>query len=319
MNLADYHVDVEINARYSVLQEVMSKYYGLMDSLNIFLEELSHPYKNWQFIVKEARIFSLNYFHLLKSHPKGAEASRLFVDIFCTAVESVDDIETRIDAADNVLLFIQKIIKDAGTAFERFQPVIHETFHRIHRYDDKTFFLFVKSFYQIKRLAQELLKIESGCDSDFTAVNQLLAKYFRHTYDYWLSEEDPQSWFQKEVQGSNRPLHSSRHTDELFREISHAQLQRQNKRLNAIIRSTPPASCDTTQKLVELPEYHKFIDVYQAIPQKLFEAGSSLDNPCRKCADSTACLIEERTSPCKECYHCNQEKLLFLFHIMQAV
>ena len=53
VNLADYHVDVIIDAKYSVLQEVMSKYFGLMEGLNIFLEELSHPYKNWRFIVAE--------------------------------------------------------------------------------------------------------------------------------------------------------------------------------------------------------------------------------------------------------------------------
>lgn len=43
VNIADYHIDVAIDTKYSVLQEVMSKYYGLMDGLNTFLKELSHP------------------------------------------------------------------------------------------------------------------------------------------------------------------------------------------------------------------------------------------------------------------------------------
>jgi pyruvate,orthophosphate dikinase len=30
VNLADYHVDVAVDPKYAVLQEVMSKYYGLM-------------------------------------------------------------------------------------------------------------------------------------------------------------------------------------------------------------------------------------------------------------------------------------------------
>ncbi len=47
VNLADYHVDVTIDAKYEILQEAMSQYYGLMEGLTIFLEELSHPYKNW--------------------------------------------------------------------------------------------------------------------------------------------------------------------------------------------------------------------------------------------------------------------------------
>ena len=30
VNIADYHVDVEIDAKYSAFPEVMSKYFGLM-------------------------------------------------------------------------------------------------------------------------------------------------------------------------------------------------------------------------------------------------------------------------------------------------
>jgi pyruvate,orthophosphate dikinase len=80
VNIADYQVDVIIDAKYAVLQEVMSKYYGLMEGLNTFLEELSHPYKNWRFIVAEARKYSLEYFHLLKGHPRGPEAAKLLIE-----------------------------------------------------------------------------------------------------------------------------------------------------------------------------------------------------------------------------------------------
>ena len=86
VNLADYHVDVTIDAKYSILQEVMSRYYGLMESLNIFLKELSHPYRNWRFIVTEARKYSLEYFHLIKKHPDGAAAAKLLLDIFMQAL-----------------------------------------------------------------------------------------------------------------------------------------------------------------------------------------------------------------------------------------
>jgi pyruvate,orthophosphate dikinase len=71
VNIADYHVDVEIDRKYLVLQEVMSSYFGLQEGLTTFLKELSHPYKNWHFIVKEASIYSLDYFHLIKAHKEG--------------------------------------------------------------------------------------------------------------------------------------------------------------------------------------------------------------------------------------------------------
>ena len=88
VNLADYHVDVAIDEKYSTLQEVMSQYYGLMDGLNTLLKELSHPYKNWRFIVTETRKYSLEYFHLIKNHPKGPVAVNLLFDIFFEAAAS---------------------------------------------------------------------------------------------------------------------------------------------------------------------------------------------------------------------------------------
>jgi pyruvate,orthophosphate dikinase len=62
INLESYRIDVSVEDKYAILQEVMSKYYGLREGLNTFLKELSHPYKNWEFIVQEARNYSLNYF-----------------------------------------------------------------------------------------------------------------------------------------------------------------------------------------------------------------------------------------------------------------
>ena len=112
VNLAGYYVDVAIDAGYSILQEIMSGYYGLMEGLNIFLKELSHPYKNRQFIIQEARRYSLDYFYLLKNHPKGPEAAGIFINIFTGAIESECPIAVKADAADNLLLFLLKIIKD---------------------------------------------------------------------------------------------------------------------------------------------------------------------------------------------------------------
>ena len=109
VNLADYHVDVTIEERYSLLQEIMADYYGLLKRLNIFLKELSHPYKNWQFIVNEARGYSLDYFHLLKKHPRGDEAAALLIGIFQDAIAAECLPSTKTDAVDNLMLYLQKL------------------------------------------------------------------------------------------------------------------------------------------------------------------------------------------------------------------
>ena len=87
VNIASSRVDVTIDQRYEILKEVMENYYGLKQGLETFLEEICHPYKNWAFIVREARAYALNYFNVLKNHPKGPEAAKLYADIFFQAVD----------------------------------------------------------------------------------------------------------------------------------------------------------------------------------------------------------------------------------------
>ena len=146
VNLAEYHVDVQIDPKYQALQDVMSRYYGIMDAFTVYLKELSHPYKTCQFIMRETRNYSLNYFHLIRSHPEGAQAASLFIEVFADTLVETSHAEIRIDAADNLLLLLQKIIKDAGDRFETFLPVVNAAFDRIRNLRQSDFFLFVKSY-----------------------------------------------------------------------------------------------------------------------------------------------------------------------------
>ena len=88
VNLASYRVDVSIDDKYATLQDIMSRYYGLMEGFNTFLKELSHPYRNWNFIISEARRYTLEYFHLMDDHTDGPEGARLFVEIFIDAINA---------------------------------------------------------------------------------------------------------------------------------------------------------------------------------------------------------------------------------------
>lgn len=280
-NLANYSVDVSIEPDYIVLQDVMSGYYGIMDGVNTFLKELSHPHRNWQFIVSEARGYSLNYFHLLNDHPRGCEAAERFAGIFIQVVKSANDKDIKADAADNLLLFIQKIIRDAGSGIEKFIPLIDNTFDRIRELDDENFFLFTQSFYQIDKLTASLGKAAENFQSSVFSAGAsvlLLSKYLGQTYDYWLDEDDPRVWFERETDGAEYPEVLNR----LFNDISHRQIRQWKARLNAVTDETPH---------LPLPGYRHFVDIYRDVPRKLLDAG-------------------------KESGQGRQWKIIFLFHIM---
>ncbi|MEJ2655642.1 MAG: PEP/pyruvate-binding domain-containing protein [Desulfobacterales bacterium] len=287
VNIASYYVDVTIDEKYAVLQEVMSKYYGIMEGLNTFLKELSHPYRNWQFIVQEARVYSLDYFHLLKSHPKGPEAAKLFVDIFTLAIDSETGIDVSVEAVDNFLLFIQKVIKESESDFNRFKRVVDDSFDRIGDYEGDDFFLFVKSFYQIRKLAQSLLKYSTENTEDCEPINRLLIKYYDHIYDYWLNEKDPWEWFKEEADKIDKPEKLRR----FFKNISHEQVNQYKVGLKKIASSKAMASEDTLKTLVELPDYNQFVESYRKLPQTLLDESPNI-------------------------HLGNQWKLIFLFHIM---
>ena len=272
VNIASYSVDVTIDEKYSVLQEVMSKYYGIMEGLNIFLKELSHPYRNWQFIIQEARVYSLDYFYLLKSHPKGPEAANLLVDIFILAIDSEKGIEIKADAVDNFLLFIQKIIKESGDDLIKFKPIIDGAFDRIRKYEGDNFFLFVKSFYQIRKLAQGLLKHSTEKTKDYEPINQLLIKYYDHIYDYWLDQKDPWEWFKNEADKIDNP----KKLKKLFENISHDKVNEYKVRLEKIASDSAVISEDTLKILVELPDYSQFVEAYRKLPQNILDAGSKI-------------------------------------------
>ncbi|MEE8430530.1 MAG: pyruvate, phosphate dikinase, partial [Candidatus Desulfatibia sp.] len=269
VNIADYHVDVAIDEKYAVIQEVLSKYYGLTEGLNTFLKELSHPYKNWQFIVQEARNYSLNYFHLLKNHPLGPDAAAFFVEIFTSAVKATSSTDVRVDAIDNFLLFLQKVIKESGSNITKFKPVLDNSFDHIRSYQDEDFFLFIKSFYQIKKIAEAFFNCSPGV-VDYKSLNLLLIKYFKHTYSYWLSEVDPQVWFVKEAGEIDNPDIISPH----FHNISHQQIEYFKTELEDIAQSKNTASEDVLKRLLALPGYNQFVKTYRGIPQRLLDDGA---------------------------------------------
>ncbi len=264
VNLASYHVDVTIDEKYAVLQEILLRYYGLREGLNTFLKELSHPYRNWAYIVQEGRGYALDYFHLLNKHPRGPEGAALFIGIFCDAFESSVDTEVRIDAVDNLLLFLQRIMRDSGENFERFAPVLNEAFGRITAYGEQDFFFFIKSYYQIKKLAENYLAV-AGQNDDYEPVTRLVIRYLEQTYAYWLEEvADPGKWFLREISDDQPP----QVPDSLFEPISHDRIAHHRQRLAAIV-ADGPLDRQTLQRLLELPGYRQIVDVYRRIPQKL--------------------------------------------------
>jgi pyruvate, orthophosphate dikinase len=267
INLADYHIDVAVDPKYAVLQQVMSRYYGLMEGLNTFLAELSHPYLNWRFIVTEARKYCLDYFHLFRQHPGGPEAARRMTEILVNAVHAAKTEEVRAAAVDNLLLYLQTIIRDSGGEFGRFRPVVDDTFAQMQQLPEETFDLVVRSYHPVTRVAAAFLKPSRGAGQGFAPLNRLLARYFERTYAYWLSESDPETACGREA----FELDEAGACEDFFQDISHRRIQDWREALHAILASAALDSPEAAERLLALPGFHHFVEAYKQIPSQLVQ------------------------------------------------
>jgi pyruvate,orthophosphate dikinase len=287
INLARTQVDVAIEPRFACLQEVVASYYGLLVRMDTLLREVSHPYKNWQFIVDSARTFALDYFHLFKSHPRGPEAVQQLIDIFCQALEANAGHGVKIDAADNLILYLQKMIRSADDQLGRFQAVIDRALEFIADRSDEHFALFVRSYFSLKRVAEQHFQAQHGNHDNWSALCRVLIRYLQAGYDYWLNEPDPFQWFLEEA----GPEMACFELETIFAPISHTTIKEHKARLDLIRTAQPLRSMTTLKLLLELPDHHFMVDSYRQIPPQLMTAGCQSDMG-------------------------NQWKVIFLFHAM---
>ncbi len=274
VNLSDTKVDVVIDGKYTVFMDIVSPYVGISNRMKVFLEELSHPYRNWDFIVSEARHLSIHYFYLYKPHPQGEKALSLFVDIFTDAFDSDASLKIKTAAADNLMLFLQHVAKESGKFADRFVPVIIKAVDRIETYPEDRFFIFVRSYYQPDKVARVLLEKLPEDNRVFHALNRLLVKFYACTFAYWLEQEDPVSWIRKSIDVSK--LDDA--LKEIFNAVSHEHIRTWQKQLDQIARTMEEHPGRSSQQLIQLTGFQQFAGRIWEIPQKILNhSGEAAD------------------------------------------
>ncbi|MBF0573843.1 MAG: hypothetical protein HQK69_08800, partial [Desulfamplus sp.] len=328
-NMEETRVHVEIEEKYKIILTVFNRYHGLQKELTIFLEELSNPMRNWQFIVSEARRYAFDHIHLFISNSNADKIISLFIDIFHEAIESNQEdtepksrgwfqsgyinarAEIQSEAADNLMQFLQKIIKASEKNFESMIEVFNSFFQRIANSSDQILLLFSRSYYRLNKIVQQIIKNSANTKLDWEALNQLMFRYHETTYRSWLNENDPFSWFEQEIEKianeKNKVTERNRNSEitdrlatserimpkDLFESISHKKMESELNKL-AYLREFYKEnlkSPELTAKLTSFLENNEIIELYNTMPEKLLQAGTTSREG-------------------------NHWKILFLFHIL---
>lgn len=269
--MIETRVHIEIEARYLFFLEIFKDYPALGQELTLFLKELCNPLRNWHFLVTEGRKYCLDNLNILRSHPFGTRAVAGFIDIFHRAVESADIRETRQEAVDQLLQFLQRILREYGTDAPTILPEINRSLVRMHQYDDDRFLMFVKSYYRLNRLAALLLKLPFPEKNQWQPLNRVLFRYHEMNCRMWCREDDPLTAFEREAREPELP----EQVKSLFSPISHNTMNQVAGQLEKMAQKTDFRNNAATIQLMKFPEFNHITSIYKDLPRQLLKAGDS--------------------------------------------
>ncbi|MDH3330032.1 MAG: phosphoenolpyruvate synthase, partial [Desulfobulbaceae bacterium] len=296
VNLEETAGEVVVDPVFSPLLEVVKGYQGLSNKLDNLLYEISHPYRNWKFIIPEIRAFVLKNMTHYQRHVKGPECFGLFCRIFLEALEDCKKngklvamvMEAMLAFTDKLIISINEeglhSYEEQFNGFFRKLTVLDEV-------DPQVMMYMVQGHHPMKKMAGCLAAFsDSNPDIafDYEPVARLMQRILTLNYSYWLTEEDPLPWFIEQCGEYCNDWHAGR----LFSSISHDSLRKHQAALAAI--EIDKGALPALRKILELPNHMDLVRLYRDVPAKL--AADSESEPS---------FVENR-------------KLLFLFRIMDT-
>jgi len=298
-NLRETAAPAVINPAYELLRDVVCRFQGILGKLDALLYEIGHPYRNWKLIIPELRAYVLKNCNHYRDHEKGPEAFSLFMSIFFDALGDStrnDDLLQRILEA--MLAYADKMILSLDSAaLFRYEGALSEFFTQLRSLNEsepQVMLSMVQGHHPVRKMAQKVIALRRQHpekDFDLEALSLLMRTILQRNYEYWLSEEDPLPWFEKECHEYCEQWHGQA----LLIGISHARILECRRMLDSIDFAADYQSA--LEKILTFPNHMDLVRLYKEIPTKMVtvEQGD----------EAAAHFVENR-------------KLLFLFRIMET-
>ena len=298
-NLRETAAPVVIDPAYAPLREIVARFQGLSAKLDSLLYEISHPYRNWKLILPELRAFVLKNLNHYRDHEQGPEAFSLFTGIFFSAIRDSSKNEQLMPKAMEALLaYADKLIQSlTAEHLFRFESALADFLERMRALDDsnpQVMTSIVQGHHPMRKMAMRLLELRRqrpGQAFDFEPLVGLVRTILARNYQYWLSEEDPQPWFEERCGDYCREWHGQN----LLSAISHARMRECQDILAGIDPQRDPEAA--LEVMLTLPTHMDIVRQYKEIPTRMI--------PGEGTEEAKANFVENR-------------KLLFLFRIMET-
>ncbi len=284
---------VEVDPRHAVLLTVVDGYAGITTALDKLLRELNHPFRNWVLILPELRGFVLKNWARFHKHERGPESLVLFAELLLQATRETEKEPLLREALGGLTAVLDKVSSQLEPAqLAVYGPGFNSIFKMLLELPDSRLFLLTQSHHPIRRTAQRLFQIVGRLDTgqplplDMGVLRSLRIRALGSTYDYWLQQENPESYLEA--------------GDAVLATISHQALLGFKDQLNELgsqeLPTEPAAAVAAMQPLMELPS---FLDMVRSYRMAANRPGQVVQG------DVAAETLMENN------------KLRFLFHIME--
>lgn len=295
-NLKETAGTVHVDPRFAPLRDIVGRQPGLLAKIDALLHEVSHPFRNWKLIIPELRSYVLKNVNIYRDHEKGPEAFALFVGIFFDAlVESAKNESLVNRILDALLAYVDKLALNLDAAtLPRYEAGLTDFARRIRELDSSApqlLLAIVQSQYTLRRMTTHIMQLwrEETDPGHCRALKEMSQVMLQRNYAYWLAEEDPEPWFDKNcgvycASWPGRPL---------LQAISHARIRACMARLEELESAEPERALG---EMLKLPEHMDFVRSYRDIP---------------------AWMTIEQTGE-KDTKALDKWRLLFLFRIMET-
>ncbi len=285
-NLDLTNIEVVIPGSFQTLEDAVKGYAGKEKQARDLLLEYHHMYRNWHFVVQETQRYAIGNLRLYRNSVLNGKVIYLLSNIFLHALRDSGRFEIRSLAADHLLAYWIKLLEEmpeelakpalgeiSATGLEEVfqtdaschQGIVRHFFLELLELPEAPFEFLMRSFYPPKRIGARLLRTwQNG--SSFVELRTFLETFFRNTYDFWLSREDPCTWLDQQGE-------ANRQTESWLEDcmpLSHELLR---KRLQVLETEVVPEPDHrrAVEMLTGMTDFHDLVQLYFHLPRKITE------------------------------------------------
>ncbi len=258
--------DVQIDPRHEILREPVKGYSGLIKGLDKLLYELNHPFRNWRLILPVFRSFVLKNNNRYLAHTAGPECAIAIINVFLEALQESGKFISPEEVAEAICAYLDKLVSDLNNEkLPDYLDVLSGIFKQLGGLSKENLLILSSSYHPIRTTLHNLvIKIKSSEPEglDWSPFCSFQDNCLRHTYDYWLHQDDPADSSEIRTDG--------------LEVISHATIQDRLDKLKQI--EGNPCSAQQLEQLVEFPTYLDIVKGYRQHANLLGAADSELLN-----------------------------------------